>query len=77
MIIYNFNCDARLPEEYIVKWHLINVETEIFLVSIFLKLRFGFQYENCAFGGLTNCTSQIPAEPILFHQKENIERERE
>ena len=52
----------------------MNVEPEIFLASIFLEPRFGFQYENCAFGGLTKCTSQIPAEPIFFHQKENIER---
>ena len=74
--MYNFNCYVRLTEEYIVQWHLMNVEPEIFLASIFLKLRFGFQYENWAFGGLTNCTSQIPAEPTFFHQKENIERER-
>ena len=55
----------------------MNVEPEIFLDSIFLKLRFGFQYENCAFGGLTNCTSQIFCRTHFFHQKENIERERE
>ena len=47
----------------------MNVQPEIFLASIFLKLRFGFQYETCTFGGLTNCTSQIPAEPIFSTKK--------
>ncbi len=27
-----------LPEEYILQWHLMNVEPELFLASIFLHL---------------------------------------